>query len=96
MPILFIEETSMERGWGMSKVLGYFYIFFFSLLFGVMLGYTWRLHYEHINHNEWKKSVVWEFLREVEEHNQQVLKFGKWVFIKRADGSFVVKRKEAQ
>lgn len=60
----------------------------------LFLGYFWRIHHENKNWDKWVDSIRQEFLLELTDlNNNQVTYFKNWVFIKRADGSIVIKRR---
>lgn len=69
-------------------------VLFFVLLFGVMLGYGWRMHHEFKNWDKWTKQMKVDALMEVltEAEKGKVLRVNDFIVVKRADGSVVVRR----
>lgn len=60
----------------------------------LFLGYFWRVYHESRNWNKMADAIRHEFLLEItDSNNNQVSYFKDWVFIKRADGSVIVKRR---
>lgn len=64
-----------------------------ACLLSLFVGYLGGLYQEHRNRTNWKQNVAKEFLLEVEEETRQMFIFDRWLFVKRADGSIVMRRK---
>lgn len=64
-----------------------------ACIVSIFLGYFWRMHHE-VKHQDRKKiEAVKSFLVEIEEEDKQVFRFDRWEFIKRADGSVVMRKR---
>lgn len=60
----------------------------------IFLGYFWRMYHEQKNWDKWADNIRHEFLLEItDKDNGNVMQYKNWVFIKRADGSVIVKRR---
>lgn len=78
----------MKKDW--LEVVAKFVLVF---VVAVFLGYFWRMHHEFKNIEKWKREVVRDFLMEVERERAVVFKVQDWEFVKRADGSVVMRRR---
>ncbi|MEM4134339.1 MAG: hypothetical protein QXV73_04005 [Candidatus Micrarchaeia archaeon] len=65
-----------------------------ACILSIFLGYFWRVYHEKKNWDKWSDAIKHEFLLELTDTgNQEVSYYKDWVFIKRADGSVVIKRR---
>lgn len=65
-----------------------------ACVLNLFLGYFWRMYHESKNWDKWADAIRHEFLLEItDQNNQEVSYYKNWAFIKRADGSVVVKRR---
>lgn len=74
------------REWGMVLLV-------LMCILSLFLGYFWRMYHETKNWDQWRYRIVSEFITEVEQEKINVFYFDRWQFIKRADGSVVMKRR---
>lgn len=63
------------------------------LFVGVMLGYAWRMHHEVKNWEKWSSQIRKDFMHQIFVDNALVSSWQNYVFIKRADGSVIIKRR---
>lgn len=74
----------------MNKVAFWLLVF----ILGVFVGYGWRMHHEIKNWDKWTNQIRQDFMYQVfAKDNATIMNWQDYIFIKRADGSIVIKRR---